>query len=167
MSIEVLSAEKFRQKLAGLVDIRKILPDEQIDEIKSEAVKFCAILAEVFGDDLDRKTLWERIGNGLVVCAAKSAGDWELFLNEMFKFIKADPGKVAANKSLSVFIEKMILKNKEYKEQFIRECETKHMFICVKARLFWNANKNKPKEVFTNGILSDDGFVDDIPEGGK
>lgn len=111
--------------------------------IKDEAVKFCSILAEVFGDDLDRKTLWERIGNGLVIASAKCGGDWELFVNEMLKYIKADPGKVASNKSMSLWIEFMITRPKEWKEQFLRICESKHMFICVKARTLWNIKKKK------------------------
>jgi len=99
-------------------------------------------LAEVFGEDLDRKTLWERIGNGLVVASAKCGGDWELFVNEILKYIKAEPGKVAANKRLSSFIDTMIVRPKVWHEQFVRECSTKHMFICVKARVLWNGRKN-------------------------
>jgi hypothetical protein len=115
--------------------------------IKDEAVKFCSILAEVFGDDLDRKTLWERIGNGLVVASAKCGGDWEIFVNEMLKYIKADPGRVAANRSMSLWIEYMTVKPSEWHEQFIRICESKHMFIAVKARVIWNS-KNIKKDDF-------------------
>jgi hypothetical protein len=114
----------------------------ELSVIKDEAVKFCSILAEVFGEDLDRKTLWERIGNGLVVASAKCGGDWELFVNEILKYIKAEPGKVAANKRLSSFIDTMIVRPKVWHEQFVRECSTKHMFICVKARVLWNGRKN-------------------------
>ncbi len=135
-----------------------------MEVIKDEAVKFCSILAEVFGDDLDRKTLWERIGNGLIVSSAKCNGDWELFVNEMLKYIKADPGKVAANRALSAFIDSMIVKPKEWHEQFIRECETKHMFICVKARMLWNSRKRVPQETDFTESVSSDGFVDEIPE---
>jgi hypothetical protein len=136
----------------------------ELSVIKDEAVKFCSILAEVFGDDLDRKTLWERIGNGLIVSSAKSGGDWELFVNEMLKFIKADPGKVAANRALSSWIEFMLVRPKEWQEQFLRVCESKHMFICVKARTVWNLKKSRPQETDFIERVSDDGFTDDIPE---
>lgn len=146
MSIQVLSAVQFRQELAGLVDKKREFPEMELEVIKNEAVKFCSILAEVFGEDLDRKTLWERIGNGLVVSSAKCGGDWELFVNEMFKYTKADPGKVAANKSLSLWIDSMIIKPKEWHEQFLRTCESKYMFICIKARILWNSKKMKCNE---------------------
>jgi len=113
----------------------------ELGVIKDQAVRFCSILAEVFGEDLDRKTLWERIGNGLIVAAAKCGGDWELFVNEMLKYIKAEPGKVAANRGLAAFIDEMLVRPKEWQEQFVRECEAKHMFICVKARMLWNSRK--------------------------
>jgi hypothetical protein len=118
----------------------------EIELIKDQAIKFCSTLAEVYGDDLDRKQMWERIANGLVVASAKCGGDWELFVNEMLKFIKAEPGKVAANKGISNFIETMLVRPQSWKDQFIRECESKHMFICVKARLLWNEIKKKPQE---------------------
>jgi len=113
----------------------------ELTVIKEETVKFCSILAELFGDDLDRKTLWERIGHGLIVSSAKCGGDWELFVTQMLEYIKADPGRVAANKNLSHWIDSMETKPNEWHEQFIRECSAKYMFICVKARMLWNAQK--------------------------
>jgi len=101
----------------------------------------CLILAELFSDDLDRKTLWERIGNGLSVCAIKCGGDWELLLEGLFNFIKADPGKVASNQKINAWIESMSLHPQEWKNEFIRICETKRMFLVVKARQRWNIGK--------------------------
>jgi len=161
MSIQVLSAQEFRQKLAGLVDPSRSLPPLELSIVKDEAIKLCLIFAEVFGESLDRKTLWERIGNGMLVCAAKCGGDWELFLDQMLEYIKADAGKVAANKSIDSWIESMECKPKEWKEQFIRACESKRMFIIVKARAIWNSNK-RPSP-YTEDRASD-GFLDESPE---
>lgn len=116
-------------------------------------------MAEVFGDDLDRKTLWERIDNGIVISAAKCGGDWEKFVNEILVYIKADPGKVAANKNLSNWIDSMVCKPNEWHEQFVRECETKHMFITVKARMLWNSQK---KTVTPDYELAAQAIEDDI-----
>jgi hypothetical protein len=109
--------------------------------IKDEAVKLCLALAEVFSDDLDRKTLWERIGNGLAVCSIKCGGDWELLLEGMLEYVKADPGKVAANEKLEHWAGSMSVKPKEWKQEFIRLCETKRMFLIVMARQRWNFEK--------------------------
>jgi hypothetical protein len=115
----------------------------ELSVIKDEAVKLCCALAEVFSDDLDRKTLWERIGNGLAVCSVKSGGDWELLLAGLLDYIKADPGKVAANQKLATWWETMSLRPQEWKDQFIRVCETKRMILVIKARQIWNLNKQK------------------------
>jgi hypothetical protein len=141
LSIQQIDAAEFRRKLAGLGDPGRLLPDNELDIVKDEAVKLCLILAEVFSDDLDRKTLWERIGNGLSVCPVKCGGDWELLLEGLFEYVKADPGKVAANPKLDSWIETMLYRPQEWKEQFIRICETKRMLIIVKARQLWNLNK--------------------------
>jgi hypothetical protein len=143
MSVQQFSAVEFRQKLAGLVDPARILPDMELTVIKDEAIKLCLILAEVFSDSLDRKTLWERIGNGLAVCSVKCGGDWELLLQGLLDYVKADPGKVAANKKIENFIKFTSLRPKEWKDQLIRVCETKRMFLVVQAREEWNLGKLK------------------------
>ena len=143
MSVQELSPEEFRRKLAGLTDPARRLPDMELDVIKDEAVRLCLILAELFSEDLDRKTLWERIGNGLAACAAKCGGDWELLVEGLLEFIKADPGRVAAHPRIENWIDSMGLKPKEWKDQFIRVCEAKRMFIVVKARQQWNLGKGK------------------------
>lgn len=114
----------------------------EVTIIKDEAIKLCLILAELFSGDLDRKTLWERIGNGLAVCSAKCGGDWELLLEGLLEFVKADPASVAANKKLEIWIDLMTLKPQEWKEQFIRICETKRMIIIVKARQQWKEGRS-------------------------
>jgi hypothetical protein len=147
LSIQQLSTAEFRQKLAGLVDPGRLLPDMELTVVKDEAVKLCLILAEVFGDDLDRKTLWERIGNGLAVCSVKCGGDWELLLEGLLEYVRADPGKVAANQKLEAWTDTISLRPQEWKDQFIRVCETKRMILIVKARQLWNLNKVKEAAV--------------------
>jgi hypothetical protein len=106
-----------------------------------ETVNFVSILPEVFSDDLDRKTLWERIGNSLLVSLAKAGGDIELFINFCLEFIKAESGKVAANENLSSFINIAMSRPTEWKNQFLSTIEKKHYLIVVKARARWNENR--------------------------
>lgn len=167
MSIQVLSATEFRRKLAGLVDPDQAMPEEVKEEVKTMAVNFISILASLFSDDLDRKTLWERIGNGIVVCSAKCGGDWEAFVNQMLQYIKADGMKVAASKSFGGVLEELTGKTKPWREAWLRVLESKHYLIIVKARALWNAQKAtkaKEREVIEQ---ENDEFVDDIPQAGR
>ena len=102
--------------------------------MKDETVRFVSILPELFGDDLDRKTLWERIGNGLKSAIAKSGGDFEVFINNTLEYIRAEHGKVAANEHIEMFINMALTRPKEWKEQFMRTIEKKIFMILVKAR---------------------------------
>jgi hypothetical protein len=114
------------------------------EAVKSEAINFVSILPTLFSNDFDRKTLWERIGNGLIASAKKCGNEWDLFVNLMLEYIKADPGQVAASERISGFIETMALRPKEWHEQFLRYIESRHFLVVSKARLVWNLNKKQP-----------------------
>lgn len=163
MSIQQLSAEAFRQRLAGLVDPDQALPEEERDEIKNQAVKFVSILASLFGDSLDRKTLWERIGNGIIVCSAKCGGDWETFVNQILQYIKADGARVAASKALNSIVAELAEKPRTWREAWLRVMESKHFLIIVKARALYIAQRDAAKEREVEPIMAADGFVDDLP----
>jgi hypothetical protein len=106
-----------------------------------EAIRFCSILPELFGKDLDRKTLWERIGNALSSSAQTCGGDWELLIAKTLEFIKADKGQAAANQNIYNLIELFGSRPKEWQDRFIHICEMKAIIITVKARQIWNENK--------------------------
>ena len=139
--MEILSAENFRRQLVGLEDPSSKLPEMELTVIKEEAVKLISILPELFSSDFDRKTMWDRIGNGLVVCTQKSSGNYEEFINNILDYIKADPGRVAANTNLENWISSMEVKPKEWHEVFLSMVEKKHFLITVKGRAVWNMKK--------------------------
>lgn len=109
--------------------------------MKDEIINFISILPELFSDDLDRKTLWERIGNGLMVSIAKCGGDFETFINNCLDYIKAEPGKVAANDNLASWLDVALLRPQEWKIQFMRFIERKNFLVVLKARAQWNLTK--------------------------
>ncbi|MGD8707068.1 MAG: hypothetical protein PVI88_00105 [Nitrosopumilaceae archaeon] len=141
MNINQLTPEEFRLKIAGLLDPLGQMDDLGKKSMEDEVIRFVSILPEVFGDNLDRKTLWERIGNGLVSSLAKAGGDVELFVNHCLDYVKADSGKAAANENLHYFISTLSTRDKEWKQQFLRTIEKKHYLIIVKSRDTWNKNK--------------------------
>lgn len=144
MEIELLSAEGFRRLIAGLEDPSRKVDDFSLLAVEADAVSLVSILPEVFGEELDRKTLWERIANGIATATAKSAGDVGIFLQEILSYIKADPGKVASNDRLALHMETMLSRPVEIRYQFLRSISAKSYIIVTKARVLWNANKVRP-----------------------
>lgn len=141
MSIEELTIENFKLKIAGIEDNLKKLDDFESNALIDEIVRFISILPEVFSDDLDRKTLWERIGNGINVSLSKAGDDFSLFINNCIEYVKADPGKVASNENLNLFISSSLLRPKQWKNQFLLLTERQFYLIIIKARNEWNKKK--------------------------
>lgn len=141
-----LTPEEFRLKIAGLYDPLGQIDDIGTKALEDEVIRFVSILPEIFSDNLDRKTLWERIGNGLVSSLAKSSGDMELFINYCLEYIKADSGKVATNDNLHYFISTLSTRDNDWKQQFLRTVEKKHFLIIVKSRDSWNKSKSEAKK---------------------
>jgi len=147
MSIQELSAETFRQKLAGLTDEEKKLPTMDQESIKTEAIRLCSILASLFSDDLDRKTLWERIGTGLVAAIAKANHDLDRFVNFALDYIQADPGRVAASEPLTGWLETNFNRPIEWQQGLLRYIDSRRYIVLVKARAHWMAVKEKREEL--------------------
>lgn len=82
-------------------------PQDQLDKnakqkVKDLAVRFCAALPAVFGESLDRTTLWDRIGTGIQSAYAKTAGDdVDFFVSQVLEHIKAEPTKSLSEPELS------------------------------------------------------------------
>jgi hypothetical protein len=91
-------------------------------------------LTEVFGKSLDRKTLWERIGNGFLSCAAKCGGSVERFMNELCVYVNGSPSDVAENYSLREWLKYAETLNPEEQLLFIRTCEERRFIIVAKAQ---------------------------------
>lgn len=89
-----LNPEKFRQKIAGLKT------EEKKDDVNMKIIKLVSLLPMVYSENLERMKMWPRIANGLEASIAKSDGTVVRFYNEVLRFIKAEPGKVAANEEI-------------------------------------------------------------------
>lgn len=145
-NVTSISLKDFRLKIAGLVDTFKKLEVEDQEDLKIEVIKFISILPELFSSDLDRKTLWERIGNGLLVSITKAGDDIDMFVNCCLDYIKAEPGKVAVNESLETFISILSEKSLEWKIEFLRLIEKKHFLFLIHARNLWKKKYDSKKE---------------------
>jgi hypothetical protein len=95
-------AEAFRRRLAGIEDPHKPIGNTATPAIKHEAIRLCSILASLFGDSLDRTTLWGRIGTAIQTsCAKVSDADLDRLVTLMLETVEADPAKAAACDALA------------------------------------------------------------------
>lgn len=95
--LPALSYEDFRRHLAGLSD-----PDRRPESagekgaVKETARRLCSIFAKLFGDDLNRMTLWGRIGSALeTACAKVSDDDLDRWCDLCLEHVQADPAEAA------------------------------------------------------------------------
>lgn len=97
-----LTAEEFRRRLAGLIDPHDTVAAPLKVLSKENAVRFLATLPMLFGDELERMTLWDRIASGVESAAAKCApGEYEAFVSHVLRHIKAARSKSARSLRLA------------------------------------------------------------------
>ncbi len=125
------------------MDPARAIPPENIAHIEQLAIRFVSILASLFGDDLDRLKIWDRIGAGLIVAVTKAGGDWQAFINHCLAHIKADPGRVASSTPLAELIAFMDGEPDEWRKHFLRLIESRHYLLLVKARARWISYRDK------------------------
>lgn len=128
-----ISAEEFRRKLAGLQDDKVITEYENL-AIRELCIDLVLVLREVFGDSLDRKTLWHRISNAITVAAHKCGGRAERFIAECLDFVKADESGVVRSEGLKKIYQEVKCKDKDWQIAFIKECLTYKNLILLEAR---------------------------------
>lgn len=141
-----LTTEQFRQKLAGLLDLQEQMAVESKQTIRLLAIDFVSSLPRVFGDDLDRKTLWDRIGSGLQTAYAKTAsGDVEFFVSEVLRHIHAGTA-AAREESIGVVISSLIALPESERQAWITYCSTHMPVLLVHARARWEEAKELRRE---------------------
>ena len=145
--IRELSHEECRQKLAGLIAPEQAVADDRRAEIKQAAIDFVAILPHLFGDELERTTLWDRIGSGLQAALAKTASsDHEFFVQCVLSHILANPTKAASNSQLCDLLDKVDAWT-DVDRQAWMQCFGTHLIpILVHARASWEEIKEKSKQ---------------------
>lgn len=139
--LQQLEPAQFRQKIAGLVDPERQTTGSEAYSISEEAVRFATILASLFGDDLDRLTLWDRISSALITAYRKSPDDLEVFVNHCLEHIKAEHSRVAASEPLSTFLATMESRDQSVKKSFLSHIERRYFILIVKARARWQEVK--------------------------
>lgn len=138
----------FRQKLAGLLDPeRKVEATEKV-EIKETAIRLCSIFASLFGESLDRMTLWERIGSAIrTSCAKVSDDDIDRFVSLCLEHIQADDSRIAASEPMKQMIEVFAARPTEWRFAFLAYINTHRTPLLVHSRSRWEGVKKGTVEL--------------------
>lgn len=144
MSIPVISTEDLRRQLAGLEDPDRAPGLSESVEIKDAAHRLGCVLAHLFGDSLERTTLWERIGSGFAAaCAKVDDGDLDRFASLCLDHVKADAAKAAACEPLAQLLETFAVRPVEWRQGFVRYIRTRYYAVIVHSRSRWERVKSK------------------------
>lgn len=96
-SNETLDTVALRQALAGLIDPQAQKAEWFDETARGLAVNFCASLPRIFGESLDRLTMWDKIAAAIQSAYAKTvSGDIDLFVNHICESLKIDHAKTLA-----------------------------------------------------------------------
>lgn len=124
--------------MAGLIDPQAELDERFGDYAKTLSIRFCSLLPIVFGDELDRVTLWDRIGSAIQTAYAKTASaDVDLFVSLVLEHIKASPSRVAATVEFDEFLERINRLEIEEKQAWLTYMSTHLIPVLVHARREW------------------------------
>lgn len=138
--MEKLTPQEFRRKLAGLFE-KEPVTESVKENIKQEAIRFVSILPKVFGSDLDRMTLWERIPSALETASSKVSDNAEKFINECLSHIKANINNESSELLFSI-ITTLSSRPKDYQEDFISYIRNNGYVITIYAKKRWNEIKD-------------------------
>lgn len=138
-----MDAAEFRRRVAGLVDPnRKPTGAAESASVKDEAVLLCLAMCDLFGDTLDRKTLWDKIPAALRTAAAKcDDGDTDRFAALCLETIKADDGCAARHPGLTNWLLSMASRDGAYRQAFVQHCGGKAAIVAVHGRAAWERTK--------------------------
>lgn len=147
MSIPVIDTTEFRRRAAGLIDpSRRPTGAAENLSIKGEATQLCLAMCELFGESLERLTLWDKIGSAIAAASAKcDDGDTDRFAALCLDSIKADPAAAARHEGFANWVVAMSARDEAYRQLFVRHCGSKTAIVLVHARAAWGQHKTTRK----------------------
>lgn len=147
-SLPRLDTEALRRELAGLVDPSPRPGSTERQEIAEAASRLCSILASLFGDDLDRLTLWSRIDSAIATaCAKVTDGDLDRLVSLCLEHVKASPGAAAANPALGDLLATIGVRPQPWRQEFAHHLVAHRYAVLVHGRARWERVKSKEAEL--------------------
>lgn len=89
--------------------------------------------------------MWDRISNGLNIAVKKAGGDFEIFINVVLEYIKANAAMTASCEPLAELIIVLEQSDEETQKAFLQVMEKKTNVILVYARQQWKGSKGGSK----------------------
>lgn len=119
-TLQGLSTEQFRQKVAGLLDPSREVSDLEKKNLKEEAIRFLSILAKHYRLRESRTEMWGDIGNVVEKSLAKLGGspDLERLANDCMEGIHADIAISSACPAFAQMIEVFDARDVEWCSHF-------------------------------------------------
>lgn len=92
--LKTIDWEEARRRVAGLAtEAKAASSDERFREL---ACDVCVALAIVYGEELERTKMWDRIATAIRTAASRSAGrGFDRFISTAMEMVKADASKAA------------------------------------------------------------------------
>lgn len=142
-TMQQLDMETFRRELANLIDVER-QPESAVEHesVKQDAIRFCSILAHLFGESLDRTTLWVRIGSALCSALAKVSDDLDRFATLCLEHICADDGQVAACVPMLQLLQTWQTRTSAWRQALMHYMKTHRSALLVYARARWEQVKS-------------------------
>lgn len=142
--LPVLDTEALRRRLAGLADpfatgLKKGCAEDT--SLRETASDFCLLLCRQFGN-LERTTLWDRIGSGLAVaCAKVHDGNLEVFFSLVLEHVKADVGAAATDKGFAAILATVATWPAEVRYAFVEFVRSRLFVVVANAKARWEEYK--------------------------
>jgi hypothetical protein len=136
-----MSTEQYRQMLAGLIDPQQKLELTDREVVRHTAIDFVACLPRIFGPELDRMTLWDRIGSAVQVAFSKTVDDdHEFFISEVCRHIMA--GTAAARcEELNTVLQRVTAWEAEQRVAWMQYLASHLPVVLINARAEWEKVK--------------------------
>ncbi len=133
--LQSLNTNELRQRLACLIDPAEAVTVTDKEYFRLTSIEFCSVLPIVFGESLDRMTMWDRIAGAIQAGYAKTvSGDMDLFCQCVFEHVKAGPMRVAANYRVCDVVAKLSDMSGERGQQLLTYLVTHLIPVLVFAR---------------------------------
>ena len=143
-----LSYDLFRKELLGLTDPERKVGESEKVEVREIAIRLCSILAHLFGDSLERTTLWSRIGTAFETAIAKvSDDDLDRLTDLCLEHVQADPGQAAACDALTHVRQTFAVRPSEWRHSLIAYLRSHRYAVLTHGRARWEAIKKKAVEL--------------------
>lgn len=137
-----IDTREFRRRLAGLADPREQVDAKLAGLQRKNAIKFVATLPQLFGPDLQRLTLWNRIGSAIESALAKTAGpDTEAFITAVLDHLRTRHAAAAASVRLHQVLQVLGDAGEEERQEFLDWLAVHRYAVLVHARAEWERYK--------------------------